>query len=268
MVQSDSSTLFIHNLEERHRHLLSTMDNCLSTLFGEDPAAKLNACKVALAAATRLSELLATIDRPSWLNSVIKNLQTFEMMPKNDNKQSLNMLVALMQNYQAMGKEEWSFGNRSDVGAYDFDKIYEEFKDNSRLPNLFDEIISILEKMIRSGDIDSIKLTKALEGLIATLHKNKSGSYFSMRSAWDFTLSLMKNYLWEQLSDIPALGSLVRALRKTMEDTNSEMKGLHAQIREAMQEKFKGDFPFLSYEQNKALPESQAAHTADKIEQN
>lgn len=115
-----------------------------------------------------------------------------------------------------------------------FDAIFQHYKSQSRLAELFDEIIKILEEIQASGEIDSVAMMNALGKVIATLKKNKNGSYFSLNGAWSFLITFLKNYMWAELSKLPVLGTAMGALEKTIEETNEEMSKVHSEIQHEM----------------------------------
>lgn len=124
------------------------------------------------------------------------------------------------------------------------------------MPELFEKIISILTDIHDSGEVDSVAMLKALGKVIATIKKCKDGSYFSLNSAWEFLLSFLKNYMWEELSKLPILGSAMEALEKTIKETNEEMFKLHTQVQNEMKSTVereirvlanKSTFDFITY---------------------
>lgn len=127
----------------------------------------------------------------------------------------------------------WVF-EEDDETAFDFDAIYERFKKESRLPELFDQVVRTLEEIHASGEVDSVTMLRALGKVISTIKKCKDGSYFSLNGAWEFLLSFLKNYLWGELSNLPVFGTAMTALRKTIEELNDEMFSLHSKIQSEM----------------------------------
>ena len=127
------------------------------------------------------------------------------------------------------------------------------------MTELFDEIIKILEEIEASGEVDSLTMITALGKVIATIKKNKAGSYFAINSAWSFLTTFLKNYMWAELSEIPVLGTAMKALEKTIKETNEEMYKVHNQVQEEMartvEDEVKGlknktSFKFLGYDKS------------------
>ena len=113
------------------------------------------------------------------------------------------------------------------------------------MDELFENIIELLNKIIESGEVDSIKTMSTLQKLISTLKLHSNASYFSLHSMNDFLKHLMKNVLWEQLSSLPIVGPMMKGLKKTIEETDIEMKDLRLKIEEQMKIKYESEFLFL-----------------------
>ena len=110
--------------------------------------------------------------------------------------------------------------------------------------------------MRESDEIDSVRMLKALDKVINTLKNNTQGSFFSIRSAWEFFKLFFQNYLFIQLGEISSLGSLFDALNQTIKDTDQEMIELSDNVQTEMKSlvesevqalKGKAGFNFISY---------------------
>lgn len=102
------------------------------------------------------------------------------------------MLNHIIANRNKALSHAWSFKNDSTEANYSFDELYERFKKDSKLSDLFDSLVETLEKMIASGEIDSISALKSLEQLISVIKQNKSGSYFSVMGAGNLFQALLR----------------------------------------------------------------------------
>lgn len=158
----------------------------------------------------------------------------------------------------ALDEHVWSFEQNPEA-SFDFDSIFEHYKKESRLPQLFDEIVELLEEIQNSGEVDSLMMLRALGKVIATIKRSKDGSYFSMNSAWDFLLNFLNNYLLAELSKIPVLGTALEALEKTIKEADAEMCSLHKNLRNELIRVVGEDvkalsrnasFPFLTYNES------------------
>lgn len=246
---------------EKHQELIKTLDELVVALVGEKIEGKKNKGSEALTKANDLKASISKQDSPPWLPSLIQGLQYFQ---GNSWKQT-HLIDHLIKNLDQIKNHRWVFENPTDT-AFNFDSIFEHYKAESRLPELFNDIIKILEEIQASGELDSLVMIKGLGKVIATLKKNKDGSYFSLNSAWEFLVTFLQNYMWGELAKIPVLGSVMVALEKTIKETNEEMFKVHSNVQTEMKSvveseikglKNKASFQFLAYDKTGAqLPSS------------
>ena len=252
MATNESFHIFLRLIKEKHQLLVAASDLLLRSLVGEDPGNKKKVANAALRAANDLRGLLSKKDVPSWLNNAINFLTAFI----NDQSSTFDLLSNYIPTKSAIESHNWTF-QANDEAAFDFDSIFEHFKKDSRLPELFDSIVKILEDIQESGDVDSVTMLRSLGKVIVTIKRSRDGSYFSVNSAWEFLLNFLKNYMWEELSKVPVLGAALEALEKTIKETNEEMFKLHQQVQDEMNKvvereicvlKNKSEFPFIAYD--------------------
>lgn len=254
MATNESFNLFLRLIKEKHQRLIAVSDALMRALTEEDPNNKKAVAKVALQAARDLQALLSSRDIPYWLNNLVQFYTAFS----EGQCSGFDLLKNFIPLKPALEAHGWTFAESSEV-AFDFDSIFAHFKSESRLPELFDQIIRILEEIESSGEIDSITMLRSLGKVIATIKRSKDGSYFSLNSAWEFLLNFLKNYMWGELSKIPILGTALEALERTIKETNEEMFKLHQQVQEEMNRtveaevkalKNKSSFQFVAYDKN------------------
>lgn len=252
MTTNESLNFFLRLIKEKHNNLISLSNELLRTLSGEDLSAKKSIAKNTLSSASDLRALISNNDVPPWLNDLLNYLNNFV----NGNWTSFDLLSNFINTKTLLENHEWVFNGESGT-AFDFDSIFEHFKNESKLPELFDQIISLLTDINDSGEIDSVTMLNALGKVVATIKKCKDGSYFSLNSAWEFLLAFLKNYMWEELSKLPVLGSAMEALEKTIKETNEEMFKLHMQVQDEMKSTVereikvlanKSTFNFITYD--------------------
>lgn len=252
MSTNDTLQLLIRLIAERHSQLNSALVSLFRVLAGEDAASKLAHAQGALRAANDLKVCLSNKDIPSWLVNAIQSLTSYT----NKHWSSYQLLENLILIKREIENHRWIF-QEGDDATLNFDSIYEHFKKESRLPELFDEIVKILESIKESGEVDSVTMLRALGKVTATIQRGRDGSYFCISSAWDFLLSFLKNYMWGELTKLPGLGTALEALRKAIEETNDEMYKLHQSIDNEMRRtvesevkalKDKSSFAFIGYD--------------------
>lgn len=268
MSANESLQFFLRLIKQKHHALTEAANNLLRALAGEDSNAKKNAAKAMLQSAQDLHAILSNTDVPTWLSDTINQLPCFI----SGHWSSFDLLSNFIARKNALDRHRWVFEENAEI-PFDFDSIFEHFKKESRLPDLFDEIVRLLEDIQNSGAVDSVTMLRALGKVISTIKRCKDGSYFSLNSAWEFLLSFLNNYMWGELSKLPVLGSALEALEKTIRETNDEMFRLHTQVRDemtrAVEEEVKvlankSSFLFVAYDKSgHLLPSPQSRQLPD-----
>jgi hypothetical protein len=237
---------------EKHQELIKTLDELVVALVGENIEGKKNKGSLALTKANDLKASISKQDSPQWLPSLIQGLQYFQ----GTTWKQTHLIDHLIKNIIQIKNHKWVFENPTET-AFDFDSIFEHYKSESRLPELFNDIVRILEEIQASGELDSLVMIKGLGKVIATLKKNKDGSYFSLNGAWEFLVTFLQNYMWGELTKLPVLGTAMAALEKTIKETNEEMFKVHSSVQSEMENvveseikglKNKASFQFLAYD--------------------
>lgn len=244
-VSNESIRFFLRLLKEKHAALITEIDSLLKALVLSDANTKTVQNNSALRAADDLARCLSSNDRPNWLLTLTSYLQWYRDNG-NTPEASYTHVKHIISIDQALKEHVWQTSDNDN--SYDFEAIYRRFYNESRLQVLFDELVTTIEKIMDSGEIDSKRLSSLLDKLTATIKKNKSNSYFSIMNTWNFIISLLKNYLWEELTNIPALGTLLTALLNTIKEVDSELASIHKQIANDIKSQCDTDFSLLTYE--------------------
>lgn len=260
MTENESFNLFIRLVREKHHALKNQAEYLFKEMARDNLEQKKAQALGTKDRATELRALFSSKDVPGWLDHAITTLAQFS----NGALAPEDFLTNIVAWKTELDRHSWAFDNAS-ASAFDFDAIYERYRSESRLPELFDSVVRILEEIQASGEVDSVTMMNALSKVIATIKKCKNGSYFALNSAWDFLWTFVKNYLWNELCAIPGLGTAATALRSAMESINEEMFSLHSKIdieikntvgAEIKKLEGKSSAPFLSYDKNGyALPD-------------
>lgn len=250
-----SLEMFHRSLTERFSTFKQDLELLLRALTCLNVDQRKLAAAKALQSTEDLQRLLSGSDYPPWLPEIQSALVANKDLLERDNHsfvltRSIAKLYALVQSHQ------WSFQAETDALAVDFDGLYERHREQSSIADRFDELIETLEQLVLSEEIDSRKAIKALEKLIATLKKNRKGSYFSQVASWDFVYGVFRIWLWDELCKVPAIGGCLKAIRKSLEHTNEEMSKLHKTLRADIKNQTKAEFLFLMYQDRdlKCLP--------------
>jgi hypothetical protein len=117
--------------------------------------------------------------------------------------------------------------------------------------------VEILEKIVQCEYLDSRKIIHTLETIIATLKRNRNGSYFGVMGSWNFVSSYLNNLAWSVFLEIPVLKVFVKPLRDTLDDMNKEMAKVHDGMHAELHNRLQANFPVLKYH-DLPIPESLA----------
>jgi hypothetical protein len=254
MTDNESVKFFLRLVQEKHELLKTRLNELFRALSSDNHDEKVGANGLLLDACEDLSQILAVADRPSWLAHIINETRLYSEnhQTSGHNFRLLNNIVG--QRQQALS-HSWSFENSSVAEDYNFDSLYKKFKANSKLPQFFDSMVSTLEKMINSGEIDSLTALKSLEQLISIIKQNKGGSYFSVMASWEFITSFTKNLVWQELSNLPGIKQFKSAFEKTVKEMDIELETMHKSIADEMKNKYKTKVQSLTYKKTDNLLE-------------
>ncbi len=155
---SDASVAFhIRFVTEKHNDLKVSLKQLVETLVGEKIDAKTSQAKDTLKRSNDLKASLSKQDYPAWLNPLIEGLNHFI----GSRWKQKNLIEHLINNLDSINNHKWVFEKSENI-SFNFDEIYNHYKSESRLPELFDQIINILEEIRDSGEIDSLLMMNAL----------------------------------------------------------------------------------------------------------
>lgn len=246
MPQNESVQFFLRFVQERHELVKNRINETLQALSSDNHDVKVKASQALLEACEDLSNGLSNEDRPMWLSLLIRDTEWYLGKHKVEGN-NFKILNKILDHRNKALSHAWSFDKHPSDFDFNFDELYERFRKDSKLPNLFDALIETLQKMISSGDIDSITAIKGLEQLMELIKQNKSGSYFSIMSSWEFIASFTKNLIWQELGNIPGIKQMKSAFEKTAHEMDIELDELHKSIAKEMKEKYKTTVHSLTY---------------------
>jgi hypothetical protein len=237
-----SSQLWLNSINSKQAELKQAVSEFLANVTGENAKQKEDCAQMARQRVHEIRSLLAPGDVPSWLQTAINIFNAPRPnYPINQLLRDLIPLIALINSFV------WSSSSFDENTGIDFDQIYAKHKAENKIESLFDNIIDAIQKMIDSNSIDSVKILRALEHLIATLKRSKAGSYLSMMAGWDFLQSLFRNWIFEQIKSVPVLGPIISALQVTMAEMDSALDQMHQNMSKEVQANYNTKVPMLTY---------------------
>jgi len=228
MDPKEGTQIFLRLLNEKQDILKNSIEQLLSALVGENSKIKKEKGIECFNNALLLKSNLPNQDVPPWLNFTINILDSYKL----DRISDFDLLKKLVSEYSTINNYNWKFEEQKVNGFFDFDIIYEQCKKESKIDELFDEIISLLKKIIQNDDIITAKFKDDLERVIATITKHNNASYFALHGMKDFLELLLKNIIWEELEKFPGIGGIVKGLRTTIKETDVTFSELTNNIKQ------------------------------------
>lgn len=247
MPDEDNPTVqtFLRFIQERFGDFRNRLAELMNALAADDKPQRVARAKAALEAANSLRQALSQRDQPDWLQPIINTLQNYVSNQGHPSPGS-QLIEAIGLHYGAAIAHKWVFDFSDDRG-FDFDGVFRRFEAESRIPELFDRLVELLDKIIQCEEVDSRKIIHTLETIVATLKKNRNGSYFSVMGTWNFVGTYLQKLAWNAFLDIPVLKTLVKSLRETLDEMNKEMEKVHGQMRADLHQQLQAEFPVLEY---------------------
>lgn len=260
MATNESIEFFHRSLSERFQKFRVTLQEFLQILTKEEQNRKIEAAKAVVVCTDNLKSFLAERDRPNWLKVLEEKIKWYIEHGKAKPNSGLEVVNTLLHIHHQIESQKWQLDKPTDT-AIDFAAVYEEYYNDSRVPELFDELVSQLEQLIDSEELDSRKTIKSLQKLIATVRKNAKRDYFSTRGTWEFTQLFFRNLTFEFLESIPGIKHVVKALRKTLKEIDLEMSEVNSQVQKRLSELTQCDnIPLHDYHSVELPP---ASHNSD-----
>jgi hypothetical protein len=124
------------------------------------------------------------------------------------------------------------------------------------LAELYDQLIVLLERIVDSGEIDSINVIARLQQLIATLKKNRQGSFVSTVLSWQFGKTFLTNVVIEGFKSVPVLKQVTTALEKTMDEIDVEVTSIQEQTQAAINVKIQEPVRRITHVQQLRIEQS------------
>lgn len=208
-------------LDERLGTVRSAVDQLWSVMGESDQARKTESAHAVRAALDALMNTLSQQDRPQWGTDLQRVIGRYSERSGNQGEAN-RLLRALARIEPELRTQAWTHADTAT--AIDFEDVFARYSRESRLDALFDKLIAGLEEIVGSGSVDSVRIQRALETVLATLRKNARASLAARKGALEVTSAFLENLGWEALSDIPVIGAVARAVRKTLDDTTDEVR--------------------------------------------
>ena len=258
-ISNPSIDAFFRTFKELHSKLIQSFYAMIDLFSSNNHRAKVDAAQLTLEALANLESILSQQDRPDWIGQLRAPLREIVMNPSHESlpAQKIRHIIKFG---AVIEDERWNFLNVPKGDPIQFDDIYDEYYKASKIPDLFDRMMTDLREILGTGLIDSRSAHEAIERLIATIEKNSNGSFFATIQTKNFAGKLIKNMTWGGLSDLPIVGGILGGIQKTFDEIESEYEDVQSKINARLDERTKVVIPASIAEarQQRGLPKPES----------
>lgn len=232
-----SSDVFDRAVKGAYAKLKDSIDKAILAFGqGQDANSKGQTLEEVVYNANLLLSMLDGPDQPAWVKVIRDAAQQAAMKDRDSLARCLRTILNNAHLIRPIDIE------KHETLSFDalFDKLRQEFK----LTELFDELVSELTAIIESGDVDNIHIMAALTKMAAILKANREGSYASMMGAFS-SASFTWNIFFESLKEIPILRVPIVAFEKTREAGERKLRAAEDKFRDNCQQVLLEQIPKL-----------------------
>lgn len=228
---SESTKLLQHLISERHEVMCAAISYFIKTISLENRDAKIASARSCEDAVEGLCSILARYDWPQWIPSLKGILHSYIQQSANDIDIGQRTIEALVGILPSINQQEWNFLDQESP-AVDFQAVYKEFYDSSRVPDLFEQLMNQLKQIIDSREVDSVRVLEALNMLIATVRRNSRQDVLAAYGTIGFAKTFLNKFLWAVLDEIPGVKVFSKAIRETINELDEEFKDMQTKASE------------------------------------
>jgi hypothetical protein len=211
--------MFQLRLTQMQQAIINGIGEVENTLIGDDLNAKMQKASDLMGQCKNLMDLCGD-QVPSWTIQIYNSAHQF-MSNNQDfrNRKQISDLLLAIKNEVAL--HNWNLGEYD--SNLNFEKIYERYKAESKLSELFNELIRLIEKIISENIIGQDQLEKNFKFLLSIVRSNTNKSYFGDQSVISYVMYFIKEFLLNLASNIPGLKEGLTALIDTAKKLKTEM---------------------------------------------
>ena len=237
MQKNKSFDMYCKFLTEQQNNFINQLNGLIRAFSTSDKHIK-HAAITLNNTASRIISIIAATDKPQWLNSLNNELNLFlKFNPNVDTKDRL--MQSIIQYDKVVKSHKWDFPKNTQSIEFSFDYVFETRYNESGIPGMFDELLSMLDKLIQSGAVDKVSAINDLKELIAMIEQNKQGSYFSIWGVGEFLGRFVLNSSWSYIKDLKVAKHLVKGFEKTVKDMDVDLKQLKLDVSKDIDQQFK-----------------------------
>lgn len=227
--------MFQESVRERHTEAVRAVEECIRRFVLPESNNRDRFAREASEAVKNLVAILPGSHRPSW-HPQLANLLTAAANTAGTSGCAEPLLTVATNHYPRLRDQKWTFDDQLGT-SFDFDKAFAKHRDAAGVTQAFDDLISKLSELVQCEELDSRKVVRQLEQLIATLKGSRSGSFYSVFGSLSFAGSFLKHLPIEAAKEVPVLKSIVNAAQKAyaeaVDRAENAKAATEAEIRES-----------------------------------
>ena len=139
-----SESFFNRTLHQKLAEAKNAVNQCVVQYLASATQNRQSAAASALESVDRIFQLLHPNDRPAWLTELHTNLRTATNNHADQNGVAAVQRIA-SDYFPQMQKHNWDIGLSDATPAFEFDAVFEKYRSEYRIPELFDELIKHLK---------------------------------------------------------------------------------------------------------------------------
>jgi hypothetical protein len=174
---------FFNALKKQQTDLINSMNSLISALVSPDNKSLFTCYEQVKNTLKVFNTILPETDQPSWLRSIYNKLVGVEIHGIENISTELRIQWAnvIIKNYDMAKKYVWDQNSSNGNNHFLFENICLENYSKTDLPQLYEQLIILLNEMLASNLIDSKEIDQAIHNLIDMLTTNRDSSYFARR---------------------------------------------------------------------------------------
>ncbi len=170
----------------------------------------------------RLTLLIDREETPTWMTKLAQLLYNVNTNYHPTNLEALSVYTSTA--YQQMIRQSWDYLD-DDLGGFLVQDVVQSNFEHSGVNKLFDTLVEQLKGVIDSGEIETVRALKSLNGLVALIRKNQkqaSTAWVLIKNvhvvAWNYLMQLSTD---EKVN--PYIRHALPAIEKTLADLETEV---------------------------------------------
>lgn len=249
----DSISMFFNKINETKSFLIKDLSSLPGIFTLENKEAKVNILNVILNHIQNIKKIILEKDMPDWVNALEEHILKYKQ--KMDRKNSHYPFIIQCERFNRHISHYSFKKDYENLEGLDIDYLFEKYKSQSKLNDLFNEVNDLLNKLICSGEINDGLMLSELKRTISTIEKNRNSSYSSIKFIWSLLKNLFFNLIYHSLRNISGLTVLVDAFADTMKKMEEELNNIEVEVKSDISKYYKSDIPFITYDKKGEIKE-------------